>query len=119
MANYLLKGRYSMRTFGYTIDDTLSIRGAKITEKTTGVAYPGPVKVLEPITALACSAGRLEGSEALLVSQVSSLPSKTSRPAERGKNQHCPGEAEPPRMLDGVSGGASLDFVEWSPIAHK
>jgi hypothetical protein len=53
MANELLKGRYSMRTFGYTIDDTLSIPRAKVTDKATGVHYPGPVKVLEPITALA------------------------------------------------------------------
>jgi hypothetical protein len=51
MPSDIVKGRYSMRVLGYTIN-TVDIPGANTIEPTSGAPFPAPVKILEPITAL-------------------------------------------------------------------
>jgi hypothetical protein len=61
MANEVLKGRYSMRIVGYTLDEPLEIPGARIKDPVYGQMFGAPLKVLEPIAAFAVAVMTVRG----------------------------------------------------------
>jgi hypothetical protein len=107
-ANEVLKGRYSMMTTGFTIDDSLTLPGATI-KGDDRQDYPANLKVLEPISALAIvsydgsdhpSGGTIAGSGVLrFMSQAKFVKFTDKKGAARSAVQYIGTSA-----LDGMLG---------------